>query len=292
MGFSNTYLEFMAHAWSQGHLLSGGTCLGIGTFDFWIDYESLKRHRIQTITPHDLERHSKLRVGSEEWSRSCKALSIQLLQHFGYNSYKELDINDRADIVWDLNLPVPEYFKEHFDLVVDISVPYVSNIIQAYLNVMASVKLSGEYATVLALGDQTNRYQLAPSPNFLIDFLNCNGFQVLYQAIFSDACGYIMDYQRQRRQSKITPLGKLLPWFSVLSYNVKQLITDAVVTENGCLRPVFRGLSSLLTPPGYYLFIIAKKIERTADIPKYPLKDVYAGSSVLHRQGANEIGVR
>ncbi len=280
----------MAHARSQGHLLSGGSCLGIGTFDFWIDYESLKRNRIQTITPHDLERHSKLRVESEEWNQSCRALSIQFLRHFGYNSYKELDINNRADIVWDLNLPLPECFKEQFDLVLDISVPYVSNIIQGYLNVMATVKLRGEYTTVLTLGDQTNRYQLAPSPNFLIDFLNYNGFQVLYQAIFSDAHGYIMDYQRQRRQSKITPLGKLLPWSSVLSYYIKQLITDAIVTENGCPRPAFRGLSSLLTPPSYYLFIIGKKIERTADIPKYPLKDVYAGSSVLSRQGANESG--
>src|SRR5688572_14561966 len=76
-----------------------------GTMDFWVSARCLRRHRISTISAADIARHES--GNPDDFGASSKRLSAKLFQHFGYTTYEELDINPRADIVWDLNLPVP-----------------------------------------------------------------------------------------------------------------------------------------------------------------------------------------
>jgi hypothetical protein len=275
MGFSNTYVDFIVDARRRGYLQNGGVCLAVGTFDFHLSADFLSQHGCETITLEDIRRHKNYTRGSSEWQRSCKDLSAKLLLHFGYTSYLELDINERADIVWDLNTPVPLEFREKYDLALDITVPYVANITRGYLNVMSMVKLGGEYVATLVLGDQTNRFQLTPSPNFLIDFFTANGFEVRYTAIFDDAGKYVTDYQRSTPPPKLTPLSTLLPPSQVKSYYLKQLIA-CTVGQNRLLKPIIDRTNGFLTPPSYYLSLVATKTGHTPDHAEYPIKDYYA----------------
>ncbi len=195
--------------------------LTTGTLDFWATWGCLKRHGIDTITKQDLSAHE--RCAPEEFNASSKKMCSRLFKHFGYDRYEEMDINDRADIVWNLNDPIAPNLQEHYDFVFNASGQYAMNAIQSYWNTMQMVKLGGKLMVHANLGDMTNRFYLNPSPNFLIEFHKANGF-ILEKAILQNRLGFSMPYEPVK--TKVTFLSTLIPLRYFLIYYLQQIVRD------------------------------------------------------------------
>ncbi len=196
--------------------------LTIGTMDFWATWGCLKRHGIRTISAQEIRQHEE-GASSKEFFPSSKRLCAQFFRHFGYDSYGELDINDRADVVWDLNRPIPLEMEGRYDFVLNVSGQYAMNAIQSYWNTMKMVKVGGKLMVHSHLGDMTNRFYLSPSPDFLIDFHTANGF-VLEKAILQNRTGYSIPYERTN--TKVTFVSTIIPFRFFLAYYPQLFLRD------------------------------------------------------------------
>ena len=214
------YVEDIVRHQNCGGNEGGGAAIGIGAHDFLISGKVLRKCKVTTISDSAVQRHGVHRKG-KEFEESSKAMSKLFFRHYGYSTYVDLDIYDRADIVFDLSQPLPQDLQGKFDLVNDYTSNYVVNINQAYANTSRLVKLGGIKIVMAGLGDQTNRYDLNPSPNYLIDFHVNNGFR-LEEAFLMDRKGRIVPYRRYQR--KITPLPTLLPFRLSLMFTAKNIL--------------------------------------------------------------------
>jgi len=145
-----------------------------------------------------------------EYHRSSHRLAAKVLKSYGYENYADMDIYDRADIVCDLSEPISESHHKKYDLVMDIISTYVTNIIQSYSNTSRMTKVGGTKIVVTTIGDHTNRFELNPSPNFLVDFHLSNGFE-LKRGFMINPKGTILPYRRFF--TKGTPAFVVLPFF-------------------------------------------------------------------------------
>jgi len=100
-------------------------------------------------------------------------------------------------------------------------------------------KTGGIKIVVTTVGDHTNRFDLNPSPNFLIDFHTGNGFQ-LERAFLINPKGTILPYRRFA--TKGTPIFVLLPLGDLLITILKTINT---ARRN---RPAVRRCDSILYP--------------------------------------------
>lgn len=198
----------------------GSIAIGIGAHDFWIRRKVLKKCNVTTISSLDLEKHLST-FSNKEFAESSKKLSKLFFANYGYSTYVDLDIYDRADIVFDLSKPIPEDLYQKFDLVFDPTSNYVVNINQSYANTSRLLKIGGIKIVLSILGDQTNRFDLNPSPNYLIDFHTNNGFR-LEKAFLMDRTGRIIPYKRY--QTKATPVAAQLPFPLFLLYMTKTFL--------------------------------------------------------------------
>ena len=195
--------------------------LTIGTMDFWATWGCLKKCGIRTIPREDLLTHE--RCAPEEFNASSKKMCGLFFKHFGYNHYEEMDINDRADLLWNLNDPIGPELDERYDFVLNVSGQYAMNAIQSYWNTMRMVKPGGKLMVQAHLGDMTNRFYLNPSPDFLMEFHGANGF-VLEKSILQNRLGFSMPYEPVK--TKVTFLSTLIPLRYFVVYYLQQIIRD------------------------------------------------------------------
>ncbi|MFC1593801.1 hypothetical protein ACFL38_00565 [Candidatus Omnitrophota bacterium] len=193
--------------------------LTIGTMDFHVTKGCLKKYGITAISDQDLKHHYSL-IG-EDRNKSSKRLCAQLFKHYGYETYEELDINKRADVLCDLNIPVDKELENKYDCILNVSAHYAMNIIQAFFNTARMTKIGGKIMVNTALGDMTNRFYLNPSPNFLIDFYTANGF-VLEKVIMQNRRGYTMPYEPAK--FKVNWIGAIIPFHFFLSYYFRKFL--------------------------------------------------------------------
>jgi len=198
--------------------------LTIGTMDFHVTKNCLKKYGINTIKDDDLKNHYSA-IG-EERNRSSKRLCAKLFQHYGYKIYEELDINKRADVLFNLNYPIPSELENKYDFMLNVSAHYAMNAIQAFFNTASMVKIGGKIMVVSVLGDMTNRFYLNPSPNFLIDFYRANGF-VLEKAIMQNKRGHAIPYVPTKY--KVTWIGAIIPFRFFLFYHFRKFIVTALL---------------------------------------------------------------
>jgi len=191
-----------------------------GAHDVLFTNRYIRKYGIRTISKSDMSAHmSNDRV---DYYRSSKELAAQTLKYYGYNSYLDIDNYDRADIVCDLSRPISPEFIQKYDLVLDITSTYVTNIIQSYTNTSKMTKIGGYKIVVTTIGDHTNRFDLNPSPNFLIDFHSNNGFK-LERAFVINPKGTTLPYRRY--STKATPIYVLLPYWDFFITLVKTINT-------------------------------------------------------------------
>ncbi|MFC1704341.1 hypothetical protein ACFL1E_06145 [Candidatus Omnitrophota bacterium] len=193
--------------------------LTIGTMDFHVTKGCLKKHSIGTISEQDLKDHYAV-IGDER-NKSSKQLCAQLFRHYGYQVYEELDINRRADVLYDLNYPIDKKLENKYDCIFNVSAHYAMNAPQAFFNTARMTKVGGKMLVNTALGDMTNRFYLNPSPNFLIDFYTANGF-VLEKAIMQNRRGYTLPYEPAK--FKVTWIGAIIPFHFFLSYYFRKFL--------------------------------------------------------------------
>jgi len=293
MGLSNSNLNFFDLIYKRKYLRGNrGRCLGLSTLDFYIDYGALQLYGIDTIAEEDIIQHESLKRNSDEWCESCKQLNTKLWKFYGYDFYEELDINKRADILWDLNYPIPDEYIEKYDLIIDSAMGYVANFFQAYINSMKMLKIGGEMILNLHLTNVLNRFPLNPAINFMINFLNNNGFKVYEAIIFkhtsgggSQNSGYINEYPTNLFNNKITYLRDLLPWEELFRFRLKQLFCDASKHADKPLAEMLTKLNekcfkwtSLDT---YVVHLVSKKERRISEEIIYPHKDFYKESYIF-----------
>lgn len=195
--------------------------LGIGAHDFWISKNVIRKYRINNISSSELVHHFS--SSGKEFYASSKELSRRIFKHYSYNNYEDLDLYDRADIVFNLCDELPKSLHDKYDLVVDLSSNYVTNITKSYANTSKMVKINGFKLVITMLGDMTNRFDLNPSPNFLIDFHTNNGF-VLEKVFMMNRRGKILPYKRYK--VKMTFLTAMLPFHFFLSYLIKTFLRE------------------------------------------------------------------
>ena len=185
-----------------------------GAHDVLFTRKYLRKYGIQTISDEEMATH--MCADTAEYHRSSSRLAAQVLKAYGYDSYADIDIYDRAKIVCDLSVPISDEHHQKYDLVMDITSTYVTNIIQSYSNTSRMTKVGGTKIVVTTIGDHTNRFELNPSPNFLVDFHLGNGFSFA-RGFMINPKGTILPYQRFATLG--TPAFVLLPfvdWFLTL----------------------------------------------------------------------------
>ncbi len=196
------------------------SAVATGAHDVLFTPKYLRKYGIHTVSNEDMAAH--MCAESADFYRSSNTLAARVLKSYGYDSYVDIDIYDRADIVCDLSTPMSEEHHQKYDLVLDIISTYVTNIIQSYSNTSSMTKIGGTKIVVTTVGDQTNRFELNPSPNFLIDFHLGNGFE-FKRGFMINPKGTILPYRRYA--TKGTPAFALLPIFDWFLTSLKTLNT-------------------------------------------------------------------
>lgn len=257
----------------------GGSCLSLGTLDFWVTEEVLHRFGITTISAQELKEHFSLDVRSQYdlWMASSKQLCAKVVAHYGYDTYEDLDINKYSDYRVDLCEPVDESLHEKYDLVLDSVVPYISNPLQGYENICRMLRLGGNLITFSFL-HQINRAYLTPQPNFLEDYFDANGLETIRHIVFSSSAGRICDYDRTKVKRKIWRLHDVIPADDAFDYYFDKLCEAN--HASGRRRWLSVGLKILrkFTVKSRHDFlsiaVFARKI-RSVDKMTQPIKDVY-----------------
>lgn len=272
-------------------------CLAIGTIDFWADYKTIKECSINNISKQEYLEHIAIPPKSELFYASCKEMMARIFSHFGYSLYEELDINQRADIVFDLNKPITDNLKEKYDLIWDTgSVEHIMNVNQVFQNIVDMVKPGGKILHTQGIGDQTNFGYWTISPNFFIDFYTNNGFSI-------DSIQLVDRHNHRIPYTEITKkgstIGELLPLrFSILYYlkTIRYDISSKMIKSlpcisrilNYCLKVPFIGsLVGLFfgtrpeKRPDWSIIVIAEKKKNLQRIV-YPIQNIYRESSVLY----------
>ena len=194
--------------------------IGIGAHGFVGTRKALKKAGIGTISANEIDALDS-HVGTPVYAELNRDVLRKLFHHYGYSSYEQLDIDPTADIVFNLNAPLPDELEEKYDLVFDPTSNYVTDVIGSLEKTSKMLKIGGYKIVVSSLGDHTNRYELNPSANFLIDFHEARGFSV-ETAFIMNAKQRTLPYRRYK--TKITRLPTLLPVHSMLLYFAKSLI--------------------------------------------------------------------
>jgi len=189
-----------------------------GAHDVLFTQKYLRKFAIRDIPNEKMSAHAC--GDTAEFHLSSYSLAAQVLKSYGYDSYNDIDIYDRAKIVCDLSKPISSEYHHKFDLMMDITSTYVTDIIQSYTNTSKMTKIGGIKIVVTTIGDHTNRFELNPSPNFLIDFHLRNGFS-LARAFLINPKGTILPYRRY--STKSTPAFVLLPFTDWLLTLVKTI---------------------------------------------------------------------
>lgn len=256
-----------------------GKALSLGTVDFWVDWKTILKNQITEISERDYLLHSQNKIGAAEWHNSSKELTKLFFRHFGYASYEEIDINERADIRFDLNNPIPEELKGKYDLIWDISAAYVMNVIQAFKNIIDMLRIGGKVVHTARLGDQTNASYWVVSPNLYLDFYRYNGFSIEEVCLF-DRDGHRMPYTELL--AKGTPVDSLIPlrllpkyYFRMVRFAAYRRVSSSRLWQIRIARKI---LNTLLTGkrPSWSICVIATK-QKSCDTRALtqPIQNIY-----------------
>lgn len=291
MGYTNSFLSQLSYFRNRGAFQGGDAALAIGTYDFLIEWQAIKRFGVDGISEEDIKTLNDLRNGGsapEDWLAACAGLNSKLWKSLGYRSYIQLDINAAADIVWDLNIPLPEEFDEIADAVVDGTTYYVTNIRQALHNVMRMVKVGGEYLIGVPIDNEINRFDLSPSPNFLIDLFTNSGFEVVdavvldKDLVLEEGDSRIIQYDREKfRNKKLCNLEDILPDSVLCRLRYQQFLKSSIKRFVPSRKVARRILWRVGRIPRFGFKCLMRKVSPTPSQLTHGIKDIYSNSSIL-----------
>ncbi len=97
----------------------------------------------------------------------------------GLSDVQAMDCNDYegAEIVADLNLPIPQELRSRFDVIVDGgTIEHVFDIRQCLMNIVAMLKPGGRIVHMCPSNNFTNHGFYQISPTLFVDYYTANGF--------------------------------------------------------------------------------------------------------------------
>ena len=196
----------------------------------------------------------------------------------GYDEYHEMSLEPGTEFRADITQPITSEHRHIYDLVWDSGIVYSHDPIAGLRNATQLLADGG----ILIYGTwilQTNRSQVLLEPNFLIDLLQLNGFEIKSALVYSHPGGVIGSYDRSRVLRKIWRLDDVIPARHALIYHTEQLlITLRPAFVGSFCRRVFRKslrLFGLKNHSRLYLLIFARLNERSAQFRSEIIKDVY-----------------
>lgn len=128
-----------------------------------------------------LERNYMLSKSQRQWTSDPQRFmhTKDLFRMMEFTRTLTLDAfpHEHPDIVWDLNQPLPEQYKQKFDLLIDIGViEHTTNGFQALENAGSLLTVGGHLVSFTPLLFQIQTAVFHPNPPFYYDILSANGF--------------------------------------------------------------------------------------------------------------------
>lgn len=127
------------------------------------------------------ERNYMLSKNQQQWTSDPQRFMAtkDLFRMLGFSSAVTLDAfpHDNPDILCDLNEPLPDGYKQKFDVLIDIGViEHTSNGFQALENAGNLLKVGGHFVSFTPLFSPIQAAMFHPNPPFYYDILSANGF--------------------------------------------------------------------------------------------------------------------
>ncbi len=263
--------------------------LSIGT----LDYEVVNFAEIRDYGNFDEQMHNELIKSDRKDMQLHKKLCSDVVAQLGYGRYVELDINDRADIVWDMNTPIASEFEESFDALYDGgSLEHIFNPYQGAINMLKMAKTGGKIIHSQGIGDITDHGYWTFSPSFLIDFYQSNGCKlrnIFIMDIYGEEFKYVHFDQLGPQGGHY--LAAILPPSNVFLWSI-QLLRHAVserLSRNSQLfsKYFLKAIKTMFGPrvldyPNYSLIAIFDK-EKKTDAVTTSIQQIWTRGSVFNK---------
>lgn len=167
---------------------------------------------------------------------TCNATMRQLLLSKDLTDVKEIDFHDpRAELQWDLNLPVPAEWHNSAHTLIDIgSIEHISRTNQVLENYLRMVQLGGLIAIHTPVKGFCNHGLHTFSPEFLPETLKANGCEIVYEKYSSDGSEEVQIAKGDNGEWMPRPfIGRehVLQWLVVRKF--KRMV-DYVTIQQGC----------------------------------------------------------
>jgi hypothetical protein len=179
MAITNNSAKFLFYARQSG--VSFEDTLMLGRLHLYASRQSIQEN-IDLFAKNELS-VKEVKFPDEYSEPLFKILGAKTVNSLDYSDY------ENASIVHDLNIPIPDQFKNRFSAVVDGgTVEHVFNFPVAIKNCMEAVKLNGHYIGITPVNNQMGHgfYQFSPELYYRV-FSKENGFEVVKMIICAHA---------------------------------------------------------------------------------------------------------
>jgi len=166
----------------------------------------------ENISPAILPSHENTLTNVPNWigtPNEKNTSDVIFFKLLGLTDIHAMDYSDfeNADIVHDLNTPVPDEFKNRFDLIVDGgTIEHVFDIKQDLINIATMLRPGGRIIHMTPMNNYVNHGFYQFSPTLFFDYYGVNAF--------ADLRGYLVDsYWRHAREPwelfELTPTAEI-----------------------------------------------------------------------------------
>jgi len=203
MGFDRATIHFLLNAKKQG--ISLDRVLMIGRQTLYVTAPELHALLIVNGVP-------ATQAHAERLVKQNQGYAEPLLKYLGAGQIESIDIStyERASIVHDMNLPLPERYHSQFDLVIDGgSLEHVFHYPVAIQNCMEAVARSGHLLTVTPANNLLGHGFYQISPELLFRVLSPeNGYSIarmmIYEQPWTGTWYAVADPEKVRSRVELT----------------------------------------------------------------------------------------
>jgi len=262
-------VSLLAQLMGQRAQFSGGKrALALGKMDCQANLDNLGAHGIS--------------INGIEDTRLGRLSAIW--QHLGYGEYHEMSLEPGTEYRADITQQIAPEHRGIYDLVWDSGIVYSHDPVIGLQNATELLAENGVlvYSTWIL---QINRSQVLLEPNFLIDLLQLNGYEIKSTVVYSNSGGVIGTYDRSRVLRKIWSLNDIIPAHHACIYYAEQMLIALRPKIIGSfLRRAFRKSLRLLGLKNHsrlYMMVFAQLEERPDEFRTEIIKDVYRGHAIV-----------
>ena len=258
--------------------VSSKTLLTLGVQDCYFSYQDisafLQRHHVRhfPVPPEDIELTSGFK-----WVTSAEAATYRNCIHqrtlfailgFEPTNIHALDVSnyEGADIVHDLNIPVPDALRSRYDVIIDSgTLHYVFSIKDSLFNLCRMCKVGGVIVNFNPI-DFSDLGFIALNAELFRDFYSANGFeQLTLKYVALPALQRAIDHHYLELSPESFDYSPQ-PCYTMSVYSVYRKIseTDLTVPLQGLYRRLHPARPASTGPPAHRLRRLASHALRTA----------------------------